>query len=215
MPIIGPQSNANSIGRARPRPKYGPLRLVPEERISPEQKMPYPSKVVLAGHCSKPEYQHPVIATLTYDYQNSTVVLRLLATFVEPNVHDLYDRHAEHLTIPRDWQVMRFVTNFKPTSPPGDNLLALVSAVRRATETRHYAAPKPPTQSSATIRPVAKEVERGPSAPKKEPDTSGPLDPNSPHTKRHTRFTVVNDDRGCCFPRQGERARGHRTSSHR
>ena len=70
------------------------------------------------------------MATLTYDYKDSTVVLGPLATAADPNSYDLCDEHAEHLTAPRGWQVVRLATNFEPAPPSGDDLLALVDAVR-------------------------------------------------------------------------------------
>ena len=59
------------------------------------------------------------MATLTYDYKDSTVVLGPLATAADPNSYDLCDEHAEHLTAPRGWQVVRLATNFEP-APPSD-----------------------------------------------------------------------------------------------
>lgn len=185
--------DASWIERAA-SPRARTLRLAPGVRISPEQKVPYPGGVISARHCSKPGCQRPAVATLTYDYQDSTVVLGPLATFAEPNAYDLCDHHAEHLTAPKGWQVVRLVTNFEPAPPSGDDLLALVDAVRRAAETQRHAAPETPTQSSGTIRPAAREAERGPFASKKEPDTSSPLDPNSSYAKRRARFTVISDD---------------------
>lgn len=148
--------------------------------------MPYPGGVISARHCSKPGCQRTAVATLTYDYHDSTVVLGPLATAAEPNAYDLCEEHAEHLTAPKGWQVVRLATNFEPAPPSGDDLLALVDAVRRAAQTP---APQEQEQPQAAHRPAA--AERGPFAPAREPDTSSPLDPDSPYAKRRARFTVI------------------------
>ena len=47
------------------------------------------------------------MATLTYVYADSTAVLGPLASYPEPHCYDLCLEHAEGLTAPRGWQVMR------------------------------------------------------------------------------------------------------------
>ena len=88
-------------------------------------------------HCSKPGCSRGAVATLTYDYSDSTVVLGSLSTAADPNAYDLCDFHAEHLTVPRGWQIVRLQTTFEPAPPSGDDLMALVEAVRRAAHTPH------------------------------------------------------------------------------
>lgn len=215
MSAAGPQSNASSAERARPHPKHEPLEFIPGERISSGQKVSHPSEVILTRHCFEPGCQRPTAATLTYDCRDSTVILEPPATLAEPNAYDLYDHHAERLIVPRDWQVVRLVTDLKPAPPSGDGLLALADAVRRAAEAQRYATPEPPVQSLAATRPTAREAERGPFAPKREPDTSNPPDPDPSYTKRRARFMVISDDWGCYFPQRGERARGYRTPPHK
>ncbi len=80
--------------------------------------------------CSKPGCTRGSVATLTYDYQDSTAVLGPLATQVEPHTYDLCEVHAESLTVPRGWQVVRLQTRFDPAPPSPDDLLALVEAIR-------------------------------------------------------------------------------------
>lgn len=129
------------------------------------------------------------MATLTYDYKDSTVVLGPLATAADPNSYDLCDEHAEHLTAPRGWQVVRLATNFEPAPPSGDDLLALVDAVRRAAEAGRDAQAGPPEAGSAQSGPYAA---RSVGAP----DTSSPLYPSSPYAKRRAQFRVVAADDG-------------------
>jgi hypothetical protein len=78
--------------------------------------------------------------TLTYVYRDSTAVLGPLAAYVEPHCYDLCASHADRLTVPRGWDVVRL--------PPGpaeaeaaDDLEALANAVREATTPRKPAEP--------------------------------------------------------------------------
>jgi len=72
------------------------------------------------------------VATLTYVYSDSTAVLGPLATHAEPHTYDLCTEHAERLTVPRGWDVVRLATEFEPAPPSSDDLLALADAVREA-----------------------------------------------------------------------------------
>ena len=47
------------------------------------------------------------MATLTYVYSDSTAVLGPLATYAEPHCYDLCAEHAERLTAPRGWEIVR------------------------------------------------------------------------------------------------------------
>jgi len=82
------------------------------------------------------------VATLTYVYSDSTAVLGPLATQAEPHTYDLCTDHAEALTVPRGWDVVRLATDFEPAPPSTDDLLALADAVREASR-----APAPPAQA--------------------------------------------------------------------
>lgn len=72
------------------------------------------------------------MATLTYVYADSTAVLGPLATFAEPHCYDLCSEHAERLTAPRGWEVMRLAPEAESAGPSDDDLLALADAVREA-----------------------------------------------------------------------------------
>lgn len=80
--------------------------------------------------CTKPGCTRGAVATLTYDYRDSTAVLGPLATAPEPHTYDLCEVHAESLTVPRGWQVMRLQTQFDPAPPSGEDLMALVEVIR-------------------------------------------------------------------------------------
>ena len=74
----------------------------------------------------------PAVATLTYVYADSTAVLGPLATYAEPHCYDLCAEHAERLTAPRGWEVMRLAPDAQAVGPSDDDLLALADAVREA-----------------------------------------------------------------------------------
>jgi hypothetical protein len=84
--------------------------------------------------CSRTACTLPAVATLTYAYSSSTAVVGPLATYAEPHCYDLCEAHAERLTAPRGWEVVRH-----ETEPPdvvaarnADDLVALADAVREA-----------------------------------------------------------------------------------
>lgn len=90
--------------------------------------------------CSRPACKQVALYTLTYVYRDSTAVLGPLAAYVEPHCYDLCASHADRLTVPRGWDVVRL--------PPGpaeaeaaDDLEALANAVREATTPRKPAEP--------------------------------------------------------------------------
>lgn len=72
------------------------------------------------------------MATLTYVYADSTAVLGPLALYAEPHSYDLCAEHAERLTVPRGWEVVRLALPAQPAGPGPDDLLALADAVRDA-----------------------------------------------------------------------------------
>ena len=82
--------------------------------------------------CSRTACGSAAVATLTYVYADSTAVLGPLATYAEPHSYDLCSAHAERLTAPRGWEVVRLQPEFAPPEPSRDDLLALADAVREA-----------------------------------------------------------------------------------
>ncbi|MBE1565739.1 MULTISPECIES: DUF3499 domain-containing protein [Nonomuraea] len=99
--------------------------------------------------CSRTACSQPAVFTLTYVYADSTAVLGPLATYAEPHCYDLCAEHAERLTAPRGWEVVRLPTD--GGSPSTDDLEALANAVREA------ARPAP----SGGTEPVGQGVEVG------------------------------------------------------
>jgi hypothetical protein len=82
--------------------------------------------------CTRTACTRPAVATLTYVYADSTAVLGPLATYAEPHCYDLCAEHAERLTAPRGWEVMRLAPDLEAAGPSDDDLLALADAVREA-----------------------------------------------------------------------------------
>ena len=79
--------------------------------------------------------------TLTYVYADQTAVLGPLARLAEPHAYDLCDVHAERLSAPRGWEVLRLAPDPSAQGPTSDDLLALADAVREAARPT---APPPP-----------------------------------------------------------------------
>lgn len=91
------------------------------------------SSIVTRGRiCSRSACARSAVATLTYDYSDSTAVLGPLATYAEPHSYDLCESHAERLSAPRGWEVIRLARADGVPAPTGDDLLALADAVREA-----------------------------------------------------------------------------------
>lgn len=72
------------------------------------------------------------MATLTYVYSDSTAVLGPLAAMAEPHSYDLCATHAERMTAPRGWEVVRLLPDVIDEGPTPDDLVALADAVREA-----------------------------------------------------------------------------------
>ena len=81
--------------------------------------------------CSRTGCKRDALYTLTYVYRDSTAVLGPLAAYTEPHCYDLCDVHAQRLTAPRGWDVVRLPAD--PVAEQADDLEALANAVREAT----------------------------------------------------------------------------------
>jgi Protein of unknown function (DUF3499) len=101
-----------------------------------------------ARRCSRPACKQAAVYTLTYVYRDSTAVLGPLAAFVEPHCYDLCARHADRMTAPRGWDVVRLPT--VAAEEQADDLEALANAVREATSSP--AADEPTGQGVEVVR---------------------------------------------------------------
>jgi Protein of unknown function (DUF3499) len=96
--------------------------------------------------CSRAACSSAAVATLTYAYVESTAVLGPLSPFAEPHSYDLCASHADRLTVPRGWAVVRVEGEKTPHVPSNDDLEALADAVREA------ARPTPPNPPGVRSR---------------------------------------------------------------
>ncbi|MEO7071332.1 MAG: DUF3499 domain-containing protein [Nostocoides sp.] len=97
----------------------------------------------LTRECSRSACRKTAVATLTYVYADQTAVVGPLATYAEPHTYDLCINHAEGLTAPRGWDIVRLAGDYSEPTPTPDDLLALADAVREA------ARPRPAVQPTA------------------------------------------------------------------
>jgi hypothetical protein len=81
-------------------------------------------------------------------------VLGPLAAYVEPHCYDLCAKHAERLTVPRGWDVVRLPGD--PVQQSVDDLEALANAVREVSQQQQQQRPRPPGSE-----PVGQGVEVG------------------------------------------------------
>ena len=72
------------------------------------------------------------MTTFTYVYADQTAVLGPLATYAEPHAYDLCEIHAQRLSVPRGWEVIRLAQDPAALQPTDDELVALAEAVREA-----------------------------------------------------------------------------------
>jgi hypothetical protein len=82
------------------------------------------------------------VATVTYTYADRAAVVGPLAVYAEPHSYDLCDAHANRLTAPLGWEVLRLApAPGAPAVPNTDDLEALADAVREAA--RPHPSPEP------------------------------------------------------------------------
>lgn len=96
----------------------------------------------LLRRCSRSACGRPATTTLTYVYADQTAVVGPLATYAEPHAYDLCDVHAERLSAPRGWEILRLSFE-QERGPSADDLLALADAVREAAQPRPAPVPAP------------------------------------------------------------------------
>lgn len=61
-------------------------------------------------HCSRQTCSRDAVCTLTYVYADSTAVIGALSARSEPHAYDLCGFHADRMTAPRGWRVVRLDT---------------------------------------------------------------------------------------------------------
>lgn len=83
------------------------------------------------------------MATLTFAYADSTVVLGPLALRAEPGTYDLCAEHSKRLSVPRGWEVVRLPGDLSTPRASADDLMSLADAVRKVGLGEDGAAPEP------------------------------------------------------------------------
>nr|WP_259557272.1 DUF3499 domain-containing protein [Brachybacterium sillae] len=103
-----------------------------------------------ARECSRTACSRPAVSTLTYVYEDSTAVLGPLSAQAEPHSYDLCRDHAERLTAPRGWRLLRVPGE---ASAP-DDISALAAAVDHRLDpgVTTPGSPTPPPPSGAPRR---------------------------------------------------------------
>ncbi len=84
--------------------------------------------------CSRPLCTQNAVATLTYVYGESTMVLGPLATYNEPHCYDLCESHSNATTPPRGWELVKLETNPESLKPSPEDLELLAQAVRESAQ---------------------------------------------------------------------------------
>jgi hypothetical protein len=95
--------------------------------------------------CTKHSCDAPAVATLTYSYADSTVVVGPISVYAEPHAYDLCASHADAVRAPRGWELLRL--DYSSPEESEDDLLALADAVR---ETRREPAASAPARQAPT-----------------------------------------------------------------
>ena len=112
----------------------------------------------LSRRCSRTGCHKPAVATLTYVYGDQTAVVGPLATYAEPHTYDLCADHAERLTAPRGWEIVRLAGEYVEPEPSHDDLLALANAVREAGRPKLG---EPPAAAMGSVRRPVDEGDSG------------------------------------------------------
>ncbi len=145
------------------------------------------------------------MATLTYVYAEQTAVLGPLATYAEPHTYDLCRDHAQRLTAPVGWDVVRLVRDDQMLAAEDrdpDDLFAVARAVRAGPPPGALLPELPsdvvPVQSPGSAsefdpRPPGRRTTSEAAAVGDRPP--GPVEPEPP-TSRGTRRRTVKSDRG-------------------
>lgn len=114
--------------------------------------------------CSKTGCRGVAVATLTYNYADSAVVLGPMSQRAEPHAYDLCQRHCRAMTAPVGWELLRLVSPEDLQAPPvadPDDLLALADAVKETpgTEPTPKASPLDDVTPDTTAHRVDRSVQ--------------------------------------------------------
>lgn len=79
---------------------------------------------------------------MTYDYTGATAVVGPLSPVPQKGALDLCEHHAQTVTVPRGWSMVKLVTEYEPAPPSDNDLMALADAIK-ATSRKQAPEPKP------------------------------------------------------------------------
>lgn len=79
---------------------------------------------------------------MTYNYGEATAVVGPLSPIAQKGALDLCEEHANTVTVPRGWSMVRLVTEYEPVPPSDNDLMALADAIK-ATSKRDVPEPRP------------------------------------------------------------------------
>jgi hypothetical protein len=136
--------------------------------------------------CSKTSCRTAAVATLTYNYADSTVVLGPMSRLAEPHTYDLCEKHSRNMTAPKGWDLLRIQApegSGLPAAVEPDDLLALAHAVREP----DAPADQPPSRPSVSR---GTDPDAGP-----RPDTRGSVNGNTPARPGRPALRLLRDTR--------------------
>lgn len=81
--------------------------------------------------CSKTACRRLAVATLTYNYGESTVVVGPLSQRAEPHAYDICAEHSRMMNAPIGWELLRIGEFDDDAEDDPDDLLAIANALTR------------------------------------------------------------------------------------
>lgn len=119
---------------------------------------------------------------MTYGYKEATAVIGPLAPVAQPGALDLCREHAETITVPVGWQMVRLTTEFEDPPPSSNDLMALADAIRAASRR----ATEPPKPARREVRRPATDLQSKPAPRPKFTVIPGGTGQDSQHAERAT-----------------------------
>lgn len=129
------------------------------------------SQAPLARLCSRQGCKREAVSTLTYVYSDSTAVVGPLSVHNEPHAYDLCGQHAQRLTAPRGWEILRVeIPETRDPEPAAGHATAVPLPITRAVST-----PEPDHGSAPDAADAAPSVESVQSTESADDLGTGPL----------------------------------------
>lgn len=140
--------------------------------------------------CCRPGCSRLAVATLTFVYAESTAVIGPIAGSDEPHSWDLCSEHADRITVPRGWELLRSEREF--VQPAEDQDLTALADIVREAGGGAGARPSLPPLPSFTSRTEADDL--GPGRHRRTPQAAaGPVPAAGPRPGRRGHLRVLPD----------------------